>query len=71
MLNWGGKKSLEEVPSKTAGAHSCLQSRGRYRKLVGEVLGRMVSQRELPGRSLDRNIFHQSSDIPEIMGSFY
>jgi hypothetical protein len=62
--------SLEAVSSKIAGAHSCFQTKGRYRKLVREVLGRMESQREFSVRSLERNIFHQPSDTPEIMGSF-
>jgi hypothetical protein len=48
-----------------------LQSRDRYRMSVGETPGIIESQRELPGRSLDKNIFQQPSDIPEIMGSFY
>jgi hypothetical protein len=70
FIGWG-KKSLEEVPSKRAGAYSSLHSGDRYRKSVGEVPGRLEAQRGLPGRSLDRSVFQQPSDTPEIMGSFY
>jgi hypothetical protein len=48
---------LEEIPIKRAGAHICLQHRGRYRKLVREVPGRMEYKRELPGSSLDGIFF--------------
>jgi hypothetical protein len=70
MLYWE-KNSLEAIPSKRAGVHSCLLTMDRYRKLVVEVHGSRKSQRELPGRSLDRNILHQPSATPEIMGSFF
>jgi hypothetical protein len=44
MLYWEGN-SLEAFPSKRVWAHSCLQTRNRYRKLVGEVQeGRVNSQ---------------------------
>jgi hypothetical protein len=65
------ENSLEADPSKRAGAHNCLQARDRYRQLVGEVQEGRQSQGELPGKSLDRNMLHQPSAIPEIVGSFY
>jgi hypothetical protein len=49
MLYWE-KNSLEPFPSKRVGAHSCLYTRDRYRKLVGEVPERRESQEELAGR---------------------
>jgi hypothetical protein len=44
------KNSLEAVPRKRFGAHSCLQTRDRYGKLVGELHERRESEGELPGR---------------------
>jgi hypothetical protein len=49
VLYWENK-SLEAIPNKKVGAHSSLQTRDRYRKLVGEVHERRESQGELPGR---------------------
>jgi hypothetical protein len=49
MLYWE-KNSLEAFPSKRVGANSCLHTRDRYRKLVGEVPERRESQVELSGR---------------------
>jgi hypothetical protein len=40
----GEKKSLEIVPSKIAGAHSCLQTRDRDRNIMGQVPGKRESQ---------------------------
>jgi hypothetical protein len=70
MLYWE-KNSLEAFPSKRAVLQTCLLTGNRYRKLVLEVQGRRESQGELPGKSLDRNILHQPSATPEIMGSFF
>jgi hypothetical protein len=49
MLYWE-KNSLEAFLSKSVGAHSCLQTMDRYRKLVGEAHKTRESKDELPER---------------------
>jgi hypothetical protein len=49
-----GEELFEAVLSKRSGDHSCLQTRERYRKLMGDVQERRVSQDEFLGKQWTR-----------------